>query len=124
MREILLIVNMVFDRGDPAERTNAFNCMRGMVDDAAAEGYGEYRIHLLLADQVAGTYSWNNNALMRFHEQIKDTLDPNGILAPGRSGIWPRRYRENASKATDTSRASQETAVHASPKGLQKLGRL
>ena len=32
---------------------------------------------------------------MRFFETIKDTLDPNGILAPGKSGIWPRRYRED-----------------------------
>jgi len=24
---------------------------------------------------------------------IKDALDPNGILAPGRNGIWPRDYR-------------------------------
>jgi hypothetical protein len=96
MLEILLIVNMVFDRGDPVQRRNADNCMRAMVDDAAKEGYGEYRTHILLADQVAGTYDWNNNSLMRFHEQIKDTPDPNGILAPGRSGIWLRRYREGS----------------------------
>jgi hypothetical protein len=93
VREILLISNMVYDRGDPVSRANAYACMRAMVDDAAKEGYGEYRTHLLLADQVAGTYNWNNNALMRFHEQIKDALDPNGILAPGRSGIWPKKYR-------------------------------
>lgn len=44
-------------------------------------------------DQVAGTYKWNDNALMKFNERIKDALDPNGILAPGKSGIWPKRYR-------------------------------
>lgn len=64
-----------------------------MIDDAAALGYGEYRTHLALMDQVASTYNWNDNALMKFNNQIKDTLDPNGILAPGRCGIWPKRYR-------------------------------
>lgn len=88
-----VIVNMVYDRGNPVSKANAYRCMRGMIKDAAEAGFGEYRTHLLLSDQVAGTYSWNNNALMRFHESIKDTLDPNGILAPGRNGIWPRKYR-------------------------------
>lgn len=31
---------------------------------------------------------------MKLHEQMKDQLDPNGILSPGRSGVWPRRYRD------------------------------
>jgi hypothetical protein len=88
-----LIVNMVYDRGDPVSKANAYKCMRGMIKDAAEAGFGEYRTHLLLQDQVASTYSWNNNSLMRFHEQLKDSLDPKGILAPGRSGIWPRKYR-------------------------------
>lgn len=124
MREILLIVNMVYDRGDPVERENAYKCMRAMVDDAAKEGYGEYRTHLLLADQVAGTYSWNNHALMRFHEEIKDTLDPNGILAPGRSGIWPRRYREKGWEITGTGQDSEGEMVKYSSKDLEDLGKL
>lgn len=67
--------------------------MREMIAECAAEGYGEYRTHLLFADQVASTYNYNNGALMRFNETIKDVLDPNGILAPGRNGIWPKKYR-------------------------------
>lgn len=31
--------------------------------------------------------------MLRVNEAIKDALDPNGILAPGRSGIWPKRWR-------------------------------
>jgi hypothetical protein len=64
-----------------------------MIDDAAKEGYGEYRTHLVLVDQVAGTYSWNDGALMKFNERLKDALDPNGISAPEKSGIWIGRYR-------------------------------
>lgn len=30
---------------------------------------------------------------MRFNESLKDALDPAGIMAPGRNGIWPKSYR-------------------------------
>ena len=51
-------------------------------------------------DQIAGTYNWSadgsGSAIMKLNETLKDALDPNGILAPGKSGIWPARYRKKA----------------------------
>ena len=41
-----------------------------------------------------GTYNWNNGALLKFNEVLKDAIDPNGILMPGKSGVWPQQYRE------------------------------
>ena len=40
------------------------------------------------------TYSFNNNILLRFHETLKDAVDPNGIISPGRYGIWPKNLRQ------------------------------
>lgn len=93
VREMHMIVNIVYDRADEKARKDALECMRKMIDECAKEGYGEYRTHILLADQVQATYGWNNQASRRLNETIKDSLDPKGILAPGRSGIWPRKYR-------------------------------
>ena len=45
-------------------------------------------------DDVAATYDFNNSSLQRLNEKVKDLLDPNGILAPGKQGIWPARFRE------------------------------
>ncbi|KDQ57615.1 vanillyl-alcohol oxidase [Jaapia argillacea MUCL 33604] len=92
-REMHWIANIVYDRADEDSKRRAVGLMREMIEEAAKNGFGEYRTHLLFADQVARTYGWNNQALMRFNETIKDALDPNGILAPGRAGIWPRRFR-------------------------------
>lgn len=92
-REMHYITNIIYDRSSNDEKRRAAGLMQELIAECARQGYGEYRTHILFADQVAGTYNWNNNALMRFNETIKDALDPNGILAPGRNGIWPKRYR-------------------------------
>ncbi len=64
-----------------------------LIRIAAEHGWGEYRTPPVFMDEVMAAYSFNNHASLRFLERIKDTLDPNGILAPGRSGIWPRQLR-------------------------------
>lgn len=61
---------------------------------AAENGMGEYRAHAIMQDQVLDAYSFNNHILRRFNETLKDALDPNGILAAGRGGIWPKHLRE------------------------------
>jgi FAD/FMN-containing dehydrogenase len=68
-----------------------------MVKEAADAGYGEYRTHIQYMDQIAGTFSWNDHALMKMNESIKDALDPNGVLAAGKSGIWPKHLRGGGS---------------------------
>lgn len=55
---------------------------------SAKLGYCEYRTHNFLMDQVAATYGGNNQIQLRFQEALKDAIDPNGILAPGKRCAW------------------------------------
>ena len=67
-----------------------------MVGVAAKHGYGEYRSHIDMMDEIQNHYDFNNHAYRRYLEKIKDAVDPNGILSPGKQGIWPRRLRPAA----------------------------
>jgi len=64
-----------------------------LIQIAAEHGWGEYRTAPAFQDAVMDTYSFNNHALRRFHETIKDAVDPNGIISAGRYGIWPKHLR-------------------------------
>ena len=67
-----------------------------MIQLAAEHGWGEYRTHPAFMGPVTDAYSFNDHALKRLHEALKDAVDPNGILSAGRYGIWPRNLRRRA----------------------------
>jgi 4-cresol dehydrogenase (hydroxylating) len=93
-RSFAHITMVIFDTKDERQVSSAYDVSRKLVVEAAKLGYGEYRAHLDFMDLAADQYSWNDHAYMRFCETIKDALDPQGILAPGKQGIWPRSMRE------------------------------
>jgi 4-cresol dehydrogenase (hydroxylating) len=78
---------------DAEENARARRLYERLVNVASDHGWGIYRAHAAFMDVVMRRYSWNDNALMRLNETLKDALDPNGILAAGRYGIWPRHLR-------------------------------
>lgn len=93
MREMHHIVCIIFDRKDPDSRRRAHWLISTLIGDAAKKGWGEYRTHIAMMDQIAQTYSFNDNAQMKLNEKIKECLDPKGILAPGKNGVWPKQYK-------------------------------
>ena len=43
----------------------------------------------------------HSNAQMKLNCAIKNALDPKGILAPGKNGIWPQNYNPSDWKVPD-----------------------
>jgi len=92
-RSALVVSGLAFDTSDQAQTTTAFETVKTMVTEAGKLGYGEYRAHIDFMDLAAEQYSFGDHAYRRFVERIKDAVDPNGILSPGRHGIWPANRR-------------------------------
>jgi 4-cresol dehydrogenase (hydroxylating) len=93
-RHILNVNSVLLNLDDPEFMQRVDPFLRTLIADAARYGYGEYRAHIDYMDTVADVYNFNNHALRRMAEKIKNALDPAGIIAPGKSGIWPASYRK------------------------------
>ncbi|MFD0997351.1 4-cresol dehydrogenase (hydroxylating) [Pseudoclavibacter chungangensis] len=93
-RSTTFILVIPFDTKNPEQVHRAYELAKKMVSEAGRLGYGEYRAHWSLSETVVEQYGFNDHIQNRFNEKIKDTLDPNGIIAPGKSGIWGTRLRE------------------------------
>jgi 4-cresol dehydrogenase (hydroxylating) len=90
-----LVAMIMFPIGhDKAMNAKMRAAFEKWVHLAAERGWGEYRTPVVFQDLVAKTYSFNNHSLTRLRETIKDAVDPNGILSPGRYGVWPKRLRK------------------------------
>jgi 4-cresol dehydrogenase (hydroxylating) len=102
-RSYINVVLVVFDTQDEQQTRTAFDACKSLVTKAAKLGYGEYRAHLDFMDLCADQYDFNGHAARRLAETLKDVLDPNGILMPGKQGIWPSSLREEARSRSETS---------------------
>lgn len=95
-RTYIYLFPFFISRSNKEQNQRAVEQFIKLVKIAAEHGWTEYRTAPIFQDLVASTYSFNDNALLRFQNLLKDAVDPNGIIAPGRAGIWPKRYREDA----------------------------
>lgn len=80
---------------DPAKNAVSRELYEKCLDKIAEVGIGTYRTNPAFQDLAQSKYSFNNGALLKYQEKLKDAIDPNGIISPGRYGIWPANMRNN-----------------------------
>ena len=83
-RDARHIVDLRFDRTKPEETARANKCFDELGKTFAKKGWGTNRTNIAYMDKVADSYG---PAMRRLNHTIKKALDPNNILAPGKSGI-------------------------------------
>lgn len=92
-RSLVSVAGITFDIDDVEATASGYRAMQELVREAGKIGYGEYRAHLHFMDLAQEQYGFGDHAYRRFVERIKDAVDPQGILNPGRHGIWPASLR-------------------------------
>ena len=83
-RDLHHIIALLFDKSDPDQEQRADACYRELVTRFGEKGWASYRTGVNSMDLVAAQYGEVNRS---FNATIKHALDPNHILAPGKSGI-------------------------------------
>ena len=83
-RDMHHIIDVLFDKTKPEEVKAAHDCFSELLAEFSKAGYGTYRTNTAFMDKVADTYGPVQKAVFK---RLKKALDPNGILAPGKSGI-------------------------------------
>ncbi|MNY60912.1 4-cresol dehydrogenase [hydroxylating] flavoprotein subunit [compost metagenome] len=74
-----------YDRSDPEQTRKANLCFEKLMEEFTRHGHGIYRVGIGYMDRLADSYGPVKKEVNR---AIKRALDPNGIIAPGKSGIW------------------------------------
>lgn len=78
-RALTCVVSISYDRHVEGEDAKAMRCLRDLLKRLTDAGYYSYRLGIQSMEEMNVANSYND--LLR---SIRETLDPNGILAPGR----------------------------------------
>ena len=83
-REMVAVIDLLYDRSNPEEKINAHDCYEKLISEFANIGIGVYRTNIGFMDRAAEI---QGPVRRDINQRIKRALDPNGIIAPGKSGI-------------------------------------
>ncbi|MNJ67193.1 4-cresol dehydrogenase [hydroxylating] flavoprotein subunit [compost metagenome] len=78
------VIDVLYDRTNPEETQRANACFAELLDAFEQQGYAVYRVNTAFQERVARSYG---PVKRKLEHAIKRALDPNNILAPGKSGI-------------------------------------
>jgi 4-cresol dehydrogenase (hydroxylating) len=92
-RNVIHVTTTFFDPHDEQRTREVYAAYDEMVLALAEAGKVPYRTNIHHMDLVADQLDFNDHIQRRVSERIKDALDPNGILSPGKQGIWPANRR-------------------------------
>lgn len=84
MRDMHHVIDLLFDKTDEEDTKNAHACMSELIEEFRKRGYAVYRTNNDFMEQVADCFG---PVQRKVNQTLKRALDPNGIIAPGKSGI-------------------------------------
>lgn len=83
-RDLHHIIALLYDKSDPEQEKKADACYRDLVTTFGKKGWASYRTGVNSMELVAQQYGQTNRD---FNKLLKNAIDPNGVIAPGKSGI-------------------------------------
>lgn len=92
-RHMVHVTMIYFENGNEEMLERARALYSELLAAARERGYAPYRSHVDYMDHIAEGFDFNDHAILRFQQQLKDAVDPQGVIAPGKQGVWPARYR-------------------------------
>ncbi|RYC64660.1 hypothetical protein CHU98_g1562 [Xylaria longipes] len=95
----VFVCMLCFDKTSAEQRIGVDKIFNDLFKEGSSRGFAKYRAHIKHMDHNAELFDFNDHAYRRFVETLKDSLDPNGILSPGKMGIWPKRLRDTEARA-------------------------
>ncbi len=78
-RALACVITIAYDRSIEGEDAKAMLCYRELLQKLWRAGYYSYRLGIQSMQEMSGDNGYN-----RLLRSMKSTLDPNGILSPGR----------------------------------------
>lgn len=84
LRDMHHLVDVLFDRSNPEETARAHECFGKLLSEFGKRGYAVYRVNTGFMEETAALYG---PVKRKVDQMLRDALDPNHIISPGKSGI-------------------------------------